>query len=120
MISKIDGTLTLEIGGKSRKIKYPITAIEELESYLPSNSIHDLPTRFGITLLITATWIGLKWEDKKLQRKVVTEWVEEYLKTTASGDLYRKIYKVLELSGIYGPDEDGLENTLDNEGKLEG
>lgn len=106
MISKIDRSVLLNIGGEERRLKFTVGALEELESYLPSRNIYkqmqDIPFAFGV--LATAVWIGLKWQDKKLRRETVLEWINEYNSSNEASDLFNKTYAAIGLSGMFGSD----------------
>lgn len=106
MINKIDGSISLNIGGENRKIKYNLNALIEVESYLPSghlfNTLRNADFMLSTTNLVTAVWVGLKYQNKKLTRESAAKWVEEYLQENPINELNEMIVATMGLVGTIG------------------
>lgn len=77
----------------------------ELEARIPEKNILILMGKgatFPLDTLINAVWIGLKYQDKLLDRKKVQKWVAQYLEENENG--YEKlsgfVYGAIGLSGL--------------------
>lgn len=104
--SKITRSVDINMGGKDRKLKFTIGALEQLEASLPGHNVAELMTRnnWSVGELITTTWVGLKYYDKKLTRDEAKGMVGEYLAETEQGDLWSRLVAALGLSGLFGRD----------------
>lgn len=105
-MSKITRSIEIELGGKVRKIKFTIGALEQLEANIPGHDVQELIQRGRLTVteLVTATWCGLRAYDKKVSRNQAAEWVETYNATHPALALSVKILAAIGLSGIFGSD----------------
>lgn len=103
-MNKIDKTVSIFIGGKERKMRFNINAILELESKIPEKNITTLigAGTFSMDTLITATWIGLKYQDKLLDIKKVKKWVADYLVENSYAKLYALVLGAIGISGLCG------------------
>ena len=106
-MSKIDKTVDIFIGGKDRKMRFDINGILELEARIPEKNILILMSKggaFPLDTLINAAWIGLKYQEKLLDRKKVQNWVADYISGNEKG--YEKlsglVYGAIGLSGLTG------------------
>lgn len=106
MENKLHSTVTLNLGGEDRKIKFTITAVEELEALLTDKNGKGnaflLMTKdfWSVTEIIAALYCGLKVFDRKLAKATVESWVEEYCEDKQIMELRLYIMSALGLSGI--------------------
>ena len=112
--SKLNSTVTIEIGGEERQLKFTIGAIEELEAYLPSRCIFDLVQKevWSITEIISATYCALKVFDRKLTRPTVASWITEYTEENDIQILRTYVFAALGLSGLITKDRSAFVNLL--------
>ncbi len=103
-MNKIDRTVAIFIGGKERKMRFNINSVLELEAKIPERNVMLLMSRgiFSLDTLITALWIGLKYQDKFLDRKKVQAWTEQYLQEHDFQKLFALVYGAIGISGIIG------------------
>lgn len=113
-MSKITRSIEVELGGKVRKIKFTIGALEQLEANIPGRDVQELVQRGRLTIteLVTATWCGLRTYDKKVSRNQAAEWVEAYNTTHPALALSAKILAAIGLSGIFGNDVSVFQDLL--------
>lgn len=106
MENKLHSTVTLNLGGEDRKIKFTITAVEELEALLTDKNGKGnaflLMTKdfWSVTEIIAALYCGLKVFDRKLAKATVESWVEEYCEDKQIIELRLYVMSALGLSGI--------------------
>lgn len=106
MENKLHSTVTLNLGGEDRKIKFTITAVEELEALLTDKNGKGnaflLMTKdfWSVTEIIAALYCGLKVFDRKLAKATVESWVEEYCEDKQIMELRLYVMSALGLSGI--------------------
>ena len=106
-MGKIDKTVDIFIGGKDRKMRFDINGVLELEARIPEKNIIILISKgaaFPLDTLISAVWIGLKYQDKFLDRKKVQKWVAQYITENENG--YEKlaglVFGTIGISGLAG------------------
>lgn len=106
MINKIDGSISLNIGGENRKIKFSLNSLIEVESYLPNRHLFQTVQNgngiLSISVLAIATWVGLKYQDKKLSQETVVQWVEEHLQENELQDFHQLILGAMGILGTLG------------------
>lgn len=106
MENKLHSTVTLDLGGEERKIKFTITAIEELEALLTDqngkgNVFLLMQKEFwSVTEIIAALYCGLKVFDRKLTTGTVKQWVTEYCEENQIMELRLYAMSALGLSGL--------------------
>lgn len=105
MNNKITRTVDINIGGKNRKMRFNINAIAELEAKTPQRNVFKLVSDgFSINTIVTATWIGLKYEDKNLDLKLVRNWVNAYIQKEGFIKLTALVTGAIGLSGLINKD----------------
>ena len=59
--SKLNSTVDIEIGGETRKVKFTLGAVEELEAMLPDRNVFMLMKKnfWSVSELVSATYCGL-------------------------------------------------------------
>ena len=114
MESKLNSTLDIEIGGESRKMKFNVGAVEELESLLPDHNIFLLVKKefWSISEIVSATYCALKVFDRKLSRMTVANWVAEYAQTNDIQTLRVYVFAALGLSGLVAKDKSAFAEVL--------
>lgn len=87
----------VEIGGKTRNIRYDFNALCDLEE-VTGKSISELT---GLSSIRALLWAGLKWETKGVTQPMVGMWIEEHLRDGGKvDDLLDNAIKALSASGI--------------------
>lgn len=111
----IKRSVKIELGGAEREVKFTITALEELESLLPSRNVFMLLTneQWGVTDIVSAAYCGLKACNRKISRQTAAQWVAEY---AAGGkgiqDLRLRLLAAIGMSGLVGGEKSAFENIL--------
>lgn len=113
-MNRIDRTVDIYIGGKARKMRFNINSIVELERRIPEKNIFVLMQKgaFPLESLIAATWAGLRYQDKFLDIKTVTRWVDEYLAQYSYQKLFALVYGAIGLSGLMHKDVSLFEDII--------
>ena len=87
----------VELGGKTRNIRYDFNALCDLEE-VTGKSVSELT---GLSSIRALLWAGLKWETKGITTQVVGMWIEEHLANNGKvDDLLGSAIKALGASGI--------------------
>ena len=87
----------VELGGKTRNIRYNFNALCDVEE-ATGKSITEISGLSSIRVLL---WAGLRWEDKSLTAQRVGMWIEEYLNDGGEmDDLVNAAMKALNSTGI--------------------
>lgn len=112
--SKLNSTVTIEIGGEERQLKFNIGAIEELEASLPTRCIFDLVQKeiWSMTEIVSATYCALKVFDRKLTRATVASWITEYTEENDIQTLRTHVFAALGLSGLITKERSAFVNLL--------
>jgi hypothetical protein len=104
-MTNFDKSLDLEIGGESKKLKFTVGAILELEKSLGKSALAlalEPPLNLSVGDLVEMAYHGLKHADKKLTRQQTADWVMEYLRSHDTYNLSVMLAGALGLSGIAG------------------
>lgn len=118
MESKLHSTVTLKLGGENRRIKFTLTAIEELEALLTDkngrgNVFLLIQKEFwSVTEIIAALYCGLKVFDRNLTTAKVKAWVEEYCAENQIMELRLYVMSALGLSGLVLRNKSAFEEIL--------
>jgi hypothetical protein len=92
----------IEIGGKSRRLRYDFNAIADIEQKagLGIGALFD-ENRAGLNSLRLLIWGGLKWQERGLTVEQAGQIVGDYLSGggTLEG-LIAKVQRALQLSGV--------------------
>lgn len=77
----------INIGGKSRVLRYDINAAVDIEKLLGESLLGVIgnPAKIGFRVILVLLWGGLKHAEKGLTEQRVGLWMQEYLE--AGGDL---------------------------------
>ncbi len=106
MENKLHSTVSLNLGGEDRKMKFTITAIEELEALLTDQNDRGnvfllMKKEFwSVTEIVAALYCGLKVFDRKTTMAMVKEWVTEYCEDNQIMELRLYAMSALGLSGL--------------------
>lgn len=118
MESKLHSTVTVNLGGEDRKIKFTVTAVEELEALLTNkngvgNAFLLMQKDFwSVTEIIAAMYCGLKVFDRKLSMATVKSWIEEYCEDSQIVTLRLYAMSALGLSGLVVRNKSAFEEIL--------
>jgi len=112
--SKLNSTVSIEIGGEERKIKFNIGAIEELEAMLPERNVFMLLQKeyWSISEIVAAVYCGLKTFDRKLSKLTVEKWIEKYTEENDIQVLRLKAFAALGLSGLLTKEKSAFADVL--------
>ena len=112
--SKLNSTVDIEIGGETRKVKFTLGAVEELEAMLPERNVFMLMKKnyWSVSEIVSATYCGLKVFDRKLSRMTVEKWIEEYTKENDITTLRLYVFAALGLSGFVMKDKSAFIEVL--------
>lgn len=94
----------IEIGGKSRKLRYDFNAIADIEKAagLGIGAMFD-ENRTGFNSIRLLVWGGLKWQERGLTVERTGQLVGDYLKDGGSlEELMGKVMDALRQSGVIG------------------
>jgi len=94
----------IEIGGKSRKLRYDFNAIADIEKAagLGIGAMFD-ENRTGFNSIRLLVWGGLKWQERGLTVERTGQLVGDYLKDGGSlEELMGKVTDALRQSGVIG------------------
>lgn len=115
-MGKIDRCVEIEIGGEKRKVKFTISALEELEAMLPERNVFALIQKehWSISEIVSAALCGLKVFNRKLNRAKVEGWVSEYARKEEKGilDLRLRLLAAVGLSGLVGGEVSAFQEIL--------
>lgn len=97
----------IELGGKSRRLRYDFNAIADIEQKagLGIGALFD-ENRAGLNSLRLLIWGGLKWQERGLTVEQAGQLVGDYLKDGGSlEELMGKVTDALRQSGVIGLQE---------------
>lgn len=114
MESKLNSTVSIELGGEVRKLKFTIGAIEELEAMLPYRNVFELIPKemWSISEIVAATYCALKVYDRKLTRATLEKWITEYTEQNDIQTLRLHVFTALGLSGLVTKEKSAFVNLL--------
>ena len=105
----------IELGGKSRRLRYDFNAIAdiELKAGLGIGALFD-ENRAGLNSLRLLIWGGLKWQERGLTVEQAGQIVGDYLSSGGTiEELIPKVQRALQLSGVINiPEADEEEGNL--------
>jgi hypothetical protein len=104
-MGKIDRSMEIELGGETRRLKYSIAALEELEARTKKSALSlalEAPLALTVTEMIDIAHIGLKHQDRKLSRDTVAGWVGNFLRENPAYTLNVLLCAALGYSGLCG------------------
>lgn len=104
-MGKIDRSLEIELGGETRKLRFSIAALEELEARTKKSALSlalEAPLALTVTEMIDIAHIGLKHQDRKLSRDTVAGWVADYMRNNPAYTLNILLCAALGYSGLCG------------------
>lgn len=110
----INRSITLEIGGQERTVKYTIAALEELETLLTSHNAIALMSGgiWSMTDTVSAAYCGLKSTDRRVTRPKAAEWVAAYVREHGLAELQMRLGAAIGLSGLLGGEVSAFEDIL--------
>jgi hypothetical protein len=100
-----DRSLEIELGGEVRKLRYSIARLEELEARTKKSALNialNPPLDLTVTELIDVAHVGLKWQDGKLTRDTVADWVAAYMRENPAYTLNVLLCAAIGYSGLAG------------------
>jgi hypothetical protein len=92
----------IELGGKSRKLRYDFNAIADIEQKagLGIGAMFD-ETRVGLNSVRLLVWGGLKWQERGLTIERAGQFLQDYIRDGGTiEDIMNGIHKALEQSGL--------------------
>ena len=104
-MAKIDRSVIIELDGEEKKIRFDLSALEELEAKIGKSAMTMMqnPNEWGVNGLVTALWVALKSREKKLTREEVKRMVSEYINDGGEANaLLESVYAAIGLSGFFG------------------
>ena len=112
----LDRSVTINLGGKERKIKFNALGVSQLERMLDDHNVYKMVNGGVIALgdLAKCLYVGLAAYDKKQ----VYNWMDEWLLDNSSESLQTLVIIALSKAGVFGFARKVLEsenNTLEIE-----
>lgn len=105
--------IIIELGGKSRRLRYDFNAIADIEAEAKTGiQILLSEERIGFNTMRLLLWAGVKHEERGLTVSKVGDMLQELIQS--GGDITSpmgKIMEALEASGVWGKTEEGNEKT---------
>lgn len=116
----LDRSVTINLGGKERKIKFNALGVSQLERMLNDHNVYKMVNGGVIALgdLAKCLYVGLAAYDKKVTIQQVYNWMDEWLLDNSSESLQTLVIIALSKAGVLGFARKVLEsenNTLEIE-----
>lgn len=116
----LDRSVTINLGGKERQVKFNALAVSQLERLLDDHNVYKMVNGGAIALgdLAKCLYVGLLAYDKKVTMQQVYNWLDEWLLDNSSESLQTLIIVALSKAGVFGFARKVLEtekNTLEIE-----
>lgn len=116
----LDRSMTINLGGKERQVKFNALAVSQLERLLDDHNVYKMVNGGAISLgdLAKCLYVGLLAYDKKVTMQQVYNWLDEWLLDNSSESLQTLIIVALSKAGVFGFARKVLEtekNTLEIE-----
>lgn len=116
----LDRSVTINLGGKERQVKFNALAVSQLERLLDDHNVYKMVNGGAIALgdLAKCLYVGLLAYDKKVTMQQVYNWMDEWLLDNSSESLQTLIIVALSKAGVFGFARKVLEtekNTLEIE-----
>jgi hypothetical protein len=101
--------MIIELGGKTRTIKFDYNSICDMEEKANMGIPQIMSENAGFNTLRLLMWSGLKHENRGLTLDMVGLWIQKYLdEGNELEKLYSDVAKALMDSGIMGKNKEGL------------
>ncbi len=116
----LDRSVTINLGGKERQVKFNALAVSQLERLLDDHNVYKMVNGGAIALgdLAKCLYVGLLAYDKKVTMQQVYNWLDEWLLDNSSESLQTLVIVALSKAGVFGFARKVLEtekNTLEIE-----
>ena len=116
----LDRSVTINLGGKERKIKFNALGVSQLERMLDDHNVYKMLNGGVVALgdLAKCLYVGLAAYDKKVTIQQVYNWMDEWLLDNSSESLQTRVIIALSKAGVFGFARKVLEtenNTLEIE-----
>ncbi|MBP2653355.1 MAG: hypothetical protein H6Q73_924 [Firmicutes bacterium] len=112
----------IELGGKTRKLKFDYNALCEVEAKAGKSVIQLMSAdNLGFGAVRALLYGGLIWQDRGLTMDRLGQMLSEYMSNGGSlGDLMAKISEALNASGLFGKPMQSDEAGDESGGNVEG
>lgn len=100
----LDRSVTINLGGKERKIKFNALGVSQLERMLDDHNVYKMVNGGVIALgdLAKCLYVGLAAYDKKVTIQQVYNWMDEWLLDNSSESLQTLVIIALSKAGVLG------------------
>lgn len=100
----LDRSVTINLGGKERKIKFNALGVSQLERMLDDHNVYKMVNGGVIALgdLAKCLYVGLAAYDKKVTIQQVYNWMDEWLLDNSSESLQTLVIIALSKAGVFG------------------
>lgn len=98
----LDRSVTINLGGKERQVKFNALAVSQLERLLDDHNVYKMVNGGAIALgdLAKCLYVGLLAYDKKVTMQQVYNWLDEWLLDNSSESLQTLIIVALSKAGV--------------------
>ena len=100
----LDRDVTINIGGKERKMKFTAIALVQLEKQLDEHNVYKMLADGRIALgdLAKCLFVGLRTYDQKITLNAVYGWLDEWLMDNSLETLQNLVLIALSKGGVFG------------------
>ena len=100
----LDRSVTINLGGKERKIKFNALGVSQLERMLDDHNVYKMVNGGVVALgdLAKCLYVGLAAYDKKVTIQQVYNWMDEWLLDNSSESLQTLVIIALSKAGVFG------------------